>query len=161
MLNSLTDINAFFYTYTEIYIGEKCWTVWLVSHFFLECIWVCGWDVGFLFLFSFKLLSVTHGCSLFQSLLHLGYWFLFTLVLPYFSLLLNLHMHPQPCVLQPSHLLYHQNVAHSSSLPQNPQLHLITDPSDSSPQGCVWSLNAHTECLLCECFHFWVYHKYH
>ena len=61
VLNSLTGINVF--SCNKIYWGEML--------FFLEYIWVCGWDVVFLFLFSLKL-SVTRGCFLFQALLYLG-----------------------------------------------------------------------------------------
>lgn len=67
-----------------------------------------------MFLFSLnKLLSVTRGCFLFQSLLYLGCWVLFTLVPSYFSPLINLSMPLQPHISQPSHLFYHQNIVHS------------------------------------------------
>lgn len=98
-------------------LGEKSWTVWLTSYFSWNVFGCVVGSVVFLFLFSLnKLLSVARGCFLFQSLLYLGYWVLFTLVPSYFSPLINLSRPLQPHISQPSHLFYHQSIVHSSRL---------------------------------------------
>ena len=128
--------------------------------FFLEYIWVCGWDVVFLFLFSLKL-SVTLGCFLFQAL-YLGQWFLFIFVPSFFSPPLSLRMLLQPHTPQLSHQLYHQNSVHCSKLGQEStnSISLFIHPFDSNPQRPLCSLNAfrgYSLCRVCVSFnHYWL-----
>lgn len=95
-------------------LGKKCWTVWLISYFSWNVFGCVVGSVVFLFLFSLnKLLSVTRGCFLFQSL-YLGYW----VFVHFGSILLFTTHYPQhaSAASYTSHLFYHQNIVHSSRL---------------------------------------------
>lgn len=113
-------------------LGEKL--VRLFKLLFWDCSWgnVYGWNVRNFFHLRLEF----YKCVLLHTPLHLANWISFTLFSYHFYCCIP-PWHPSvPHKLQPYHLLYHQNIVHSSS--SKPSSSII-NPSDSNPLGSLFS----------------------